>query len=75
MGFSPDTGILEESGIALDADGYIKLKDPARTLTETPGVFAAGDCIDTRYKQAVVAAGSGAKAGMDAAEYLRTNPL
>ena len=41
MGFSPDTGILEESGIALDADGYIKLKDPARTLTETPGVFAA----------------------------------
>lgn len=75
MGFSPDTGILEESGIALDADGYIKLKDPARTLTETPGVFAAGDCIDTRYKQAVVAAGSGAKAGMDAAEHLRTNPL
>ena len=34
--------------------------------------FAAGDCTDPHYKQAVIAAGTGAMAGMDAAEYLRS---
>lgn len=73
LGFDPDTGLLEGTGIDLDAEGYIKLVDPERTLTGIPGVFAAGDCTDPHYKQAVIAAGTGAKAGMDATEYLRKN--
>ncbi len=73
LGFDPDTGLLEGTGIDLDDDGYIKLEDRDRTLTGIPGVFAAGDCTDPRYKQAVIAAGTGAKAGMDAAEFLRNH--
>lgn len=71
LGVTPDTELLEGTGIALDPDGYIKLITPERSLTSLPGVFAAGDCTDPRYKQAVIAAGSGAKAALDAAEYLR----
>lgn len=40
------------------------------TMTAVDGVFAAGDCIDVRYKQAIIAAGNGAQAGIDVAEYL-----
>ncbi len=70
LGFDPDTALLKDTGITLDDAGYIKRLDPETSLTNLPGVFAAGDCTDPRYKQAVVAAGSGAKAAMDAAEFL-----
>lgn len=40
------------------------------TMTSVDGVFAAGDCTDVRYKQAIIAAGNGAQAGIDVAEYL-----
>jgi thioredoxin reductase (NADPH) len=40
------------------------------SMTQIEGVFGAGDCVDVRYKQAIVAAGSGAQAGIDVAEYL-----
>lgn len=73
LGFQPDTSLLHDTGIALDDDGYIKLVAPERTLTSLPGVFAAGDCTDPRYKQAVIAAASGAKAALDAADFLREN--
>ena len=70
VGVLPNTELLEGTGILLDEQGYIKLRDAARSLTNLQGVFAAGDCADPTYRQAIVAAGMGAKAGMDAVHFL-----
>jgi len=67
VGHDPATGIFAGK-LPLDDSGYIITDDRART--SVPGVFAAGDVTDRYYKQAVVAAGSGCKAAMEALEYL-----
>jgi len=41
--------------------------------TNIEGVFAAGDCTDPRYRQAIIAAGSGARAALDVEKYLEHN--
>lgn len=69
LGHTPCSGIFRDAGIEVDISGCIKVDHPS-TLTNIPGVFAAGDCTDPRYRQAVVAAGSGAKAAMDAEKFL-----
>ena len=75
VGVLPNTELLEGTALPLDEQGYIKLVDGAQSLTALPGVFAAGDCADPRYRQAIVAAGMGAKAGMDAVNFLsETSP-
>ncbi len=45
--------------------------DPKTGQTRTPGLFAAGDATDTKYKQIIIAAGEGAKAALSAYEYLQ----
>ena len=67
IGHKPNTEIFKDQ-IELDAAGYIIVKEHTRTNIE--GVFAAGDVIDPRYRQAIAAAGSGCKAAIDAEKYL-----
>lgn len=71
IGHNPNTEIFKDY-IDRDSEGYIKVKG-ATSHTNVEGVFAAGDCADPRYRQAVVAAGSGCKAAMDAERFLIEN--
>ena len=71
IGHNPNTEIFKDY-IDRDSEGYIKVKG-ATSHTNVEGVFAAGDCCDPRYRQAVVAAGSGCKAAMDAERFLLEN--
>lgn len=68
IGHTPNTKFLNGQ-IDLDEQGYIKVKGDT-TETNVEGVFAAGDVADPRYRQAIVAAGSGAKAALDAEHFL-----
>ena len=68
IGYNPTTGFLANS-LQLDDHGYIVV-DGASTRTSVPGVFAAGDAVDSIYRQAVSAAGMGCRAALDAQAYL-----
>ncbi len=79
IGHVPATKWLVSSGVELDEQGYIKIgssfyKDPIfvamPTMTKVEGVFAGGDCVDSRYRQAVTAAGMGVAAALDTERWL-----
>jgi thioredoxin reductase (NADPH) len=69
IGHTPATSFLKGQ-LELDIKGYVKLKDPYRSTTSVDGVFVAGDCADSVYRQAVTAAGMGCKAAIDAERWL-----
>ena len=68
IGHKPQTAIFKDS-IALDEQGFIKIEGQTQA-TNIEGVFAAGDVCDPHYQQAIIAAGTGAKAALDAQAYL-----
>lgn len=69
IGHTPNTKFLNGQ-LKLDEQGYIEVEG-ATSITNVQGVFAAGDVCDPRYRQAIVAAGSGAKAALDAEHFLQ----
>ena len=71
IGHKPNTDFLEGK-IELDSSGYI-ITEGKSSKTNIPGVFAAGDVQDSKYQQAITAAGSGAIAALDVEEYLNEN--
>lgn len=68
IGHNPNTEVFKP-WIETDENGFIRT-DGASTRTNIPGVFAAGDVADPLFRQAIVAAGSGCKAAMEAEKYL-----
>ncbi|MDP4098041.1 thioredoxin-disulfide reductase [Paenibacillus sp. P96] len=70
IGHHPNTGFLNGQ-ITTDANGYI-VTTPGTSETNIAGIFACGDVQDTRYKQAITAAGSGCMAAMDAEKFIES---
>ena len=81
IGHHPNTELFKDF-IARDAEGYIITEGHSTQCFSLPfkegqgvglpGVFAAGDCADPHYRQAIVAAGSGAKAAIEADKYIKS---
>lgn len=75
IGHTPATAFLRGI-VTMDEAGYIQIRgtrlptDP-HTQTSVEGMFAAGDCVDIRYRQGIVAAGMGAMAAIDAERWLQ----
>ena len=71
IGRTPNTAFLGDN-IELDKNGYILTKGKS-SVTNIPGIFAAGDVQDSKYQQAIISAGSGAIAALDVEHYLNEN--
>ena len=76
IGHKPATDIFKDS-LALDEMGYIKTVGNTQQVYDKngnilPGIFAAGDVCDPIYRQAIVAAGTGCKAALEAEKHVQT---
>ena len=69
IGHTPNTDFLEGQ-LALHPNGYVMVSEPWRTVTSVPGVFAAGDVMDSYYRQAITAAGTGCMAALEAERWM-----
>lgn len=72
IGHDPRSELLTGQ-VDLDDDGYVLVDHPS-TATNLPGVFAAGDLVDSRYRQAITASGTGCAAALDAQHFLAGLP-
>lgn len=74
IGRDPSTAFLLESDkVELDSEGYILVEDNSNEVKGTAvGVYAAGDAVDKRFRQAVTSAGRAVEAALQAREYLMT---
>jgi thioredoxin reductase (NADPH) len=70
IGHSPSTEAFTDV-LDMDDEGYIIAQKPGTCLTNIDGVFAAGDCVDKVYRQAVTAAGMGCMAALDAEKWIQ----
>lgn len=68
LGHEPQTTLFKGQ-INMDDKGFIQLECNT-SMTNIPGVFAAGDCADSRYRQAITAAAAGCRAAIDAERFL-----
>ncbi len=68
VGAVPQTEWLKGSAVKLSPSGLIEVD--THQQTNIAGIFAAGDCTEAEFRQAIVAAGSGAKAGISAASFV-----
>jgi len=69
IGHIPNTDVFRDK-VELTKNGYIKVHDIVKT--SIPGIFAAGDVMDPKYKQAITASAFGAMAAIEAKEYLES---
>ena len=74
IGHSPSTEPFKDV-LEMDNEGYIIAQKPGTTITNLDGVFAAGDCVDKIYRQAVTAAGMGCMAALDAEKWIQSHNL
>jgi thioredoxin reductase (NADPH) len=72
IGHKPNTGVFQD-WLEVDEKGYLVAHD--HTVSRIPGVFIAGDVQDHRYRQAVTAAGDGARAAIDAERWLEAEGI